>query len=226
MSERPVSFVIAIDGPVAAGKDTVSDWVAEQLQTIHVNSGALYRMWTYLADGRSAEELEPQVPQLIEKHIFRLERRERKVHYILDEEDITDKLYTNDIHTKVAQISMIKAIREHVNSVIRQFAGQSSLIIDGRDATTVIFPDADLKVYLDTAFEVRVQRRLEQLHQKGDHITFEVLADQMQERDERDMNKGIYSLTKTNDAFYVDATGLTPEEAAQKIVEEFEKRVL
>lgn len=226
MSERTTPFVIAIDGPVAAGKDTVADFVASQLDTIHVNSGALYRMWTYLTMGKTAEEVAPQVQDLVEAHTFRLQRHDRAVRYFLDDKDVTDELYTNAIHTRVAQISAIPAIREHVNRVIRQFAGQSSLIIDGRDATTVIFPDADLKVYLDTDFQVRVHRRWLQLQQKGENVTEADLAQQMQERDDRDMNKGIYSLTKTEDSFYVDATGMAPEDAAATIVEEFRKRTV
>lgn len=225
MSDRQTPFVIAIDGPVAAGKDTVAKLVAAKLETIHVNSGALYRMWTVLAAGRSPEELEPQVESMIENHHFRLERRGSKVVYILDDQDISDRLHDNAVSVRVSQISRIPAIRDHVNEVIRRFAGRTSLVIDGRDATTVIFPDADLKVYLDTAFEIRVQRRLDQLHAKGEAITFETLAEQMRARDEVDRNKGIYSLTKTDDALLVDASDLTPDEAASEIAKAFKEKI-
>lgn len=224
MSVRTLPFVIAIDGPVAAGKDTVSDYVAEQLQTIHVNSGALYRMWTLLAGDRSAQEIEKNVDMLIEQHTFRLERRGRSVHYLLDEQDVTTKLYDNTVSVRVPEISRIPTIRQHVNTIIREFAGRSSIVIDGRDATTIIFPDADLKVYLDTDFEVRVQRRLTQLQQKGQNITREELAQQMQNRDETDRNKGEYSLQQAEGALYVDATGMSPEEAATVIVQTFQQK--
>lgn len=225
MSARTSSFVIAIDGPVAAGKDTVADRVAAQLHTIHVNSGALYRMWTYLAADMPLDELETRVPEFIEMHHFRLERHGLKVVYFLDDTDITSRLYDNSISVRVSQVSRITTIRTHVNETIRQFAGKSSLVIDGRDATTVIFPDADLKVYLDTAFEIRVERRLLQLEQKGEKITFEELARQMRDRDESDKNKGIYSLTVTEGSFYVDATHLSADAAASAIVAEFQRRV-
>jgi len=225
MSERSLPFVIAIDGPVAAGKDTVADLVAEQLHTIHVNSGALYRMWTLLTMDMPVEDLAGHVPHLIGSHTFRLERRENRVLYFLDEQDVTARLHENAISVRVSSISRIPSIRTHVNGIIRQFAGTSSLIIDGRDATTIIFPDADLKVYLDTAFAIRVQRRLTQLQLKGNTITFDELAEQMAERDASDREKGIYSLTKTDDAMYLDATELSPREAASSIVAAFHEKV-
>lgn len=225
MSERSTPFVIAIDGPVAAGKDTVARLVAKQLGTLHLNSGALYRMWTLLTQDLALEDLPSHVPHLVDVHSFRLERRPTEVRYFLDDEDVTEKLHDNTISLRVSQVSRIPSIRAHVNARIRQFAGTGSLVIDGRDATTIIFPDADLKVYLDTAFDVRVGRRLTQLQAKGERITFATLAAQMAERDANDRAKGIYSLTRSEDAFYLDATDLSPESAAARIVQELQAKI-
>lgn len=211
--------VIAIDGYSASGKGSVADKLASILGYLRVDSGKLYRSVAYLAIKYNANFDNEQELINIAKSM--------NIHYTKDgifvnEENVTDKLKTKEIDELVIKVCETYAIRHIVNAHIRAIRNEEDIIIDGRDTTTAVFPDADLKVYLTASFEERVRRRYEEYKSIGKDVTLEDVIENIKYRDNSDDTRAEGRLYIADDAVVIDSTNMNIDEVVDIILKNLE----
>lgn len=211
--------VIAIDGYSASGKGSVADKLASILGYLRVDSGKLYRSVAYLAIKNNADFDNEQELINIAKSM--------NIHYTKDgifvnEENVTDKLKTKEIDELVIKVCETYAIRHIVNAHIRAIRNEEDIIIDGRDTTTAVFPDADLKIYLTASFEERVRRRYEEYKSIGKDVTLEEVIENIKYRDNSDDTRVEGRLYIADDAVVIDSTNMNIDEVVDLILKNLE----
>ena len=218
MSKVPV---ITIDGLSGAGKGTVSKMLCNELGWNILDSGALYRTLTYLIDKKGIpinEFLQKQEVLIKDFEVsFQIGSLGEPVSIFLKEEDITNLVRTEEIAEKTSAFSTLKEIRDFIRPCQRAFKQPPGLVADGRDMGTVIFPEADLKIYLTASLEERAKRREIQLKRLGTKVNMRILLDELEARDKKDIERDLSPLKPAEDSFVVDTTGLSPEEVLEKI---------
>jgi CMP/dCMP kinase len=207
-------MVVAIDGPAGTGKSSVSRCVAEHTGFFYINSGRFYRAITWKALQQGKNHTKPQA--LVATATDISIDIDRKGRFLVDGKVREKELHTSDVDQEVAAVSSIPEIRIAVNSRIKRIAGSRDIIVEGRDMSTVVFPDAEIKIYLDADAEERARRRTKELDARADYK--EILA-RIQERDRIDRTKAVGSLRKSDDAEYVDTTHLTLDEVCEKVID-------
>ena len=204
-----------------AGKGTVSKMLCTELGWNILDSGALYRTLTFLI-----EKKEIDIDDFIYKKdeflgdfevSFQVGSLGEPVSVFLKEEDITDLVRTEKIAEKTSAFSSLKVIRDFIRPCQRAFKQPPGLVADGRDMGTVIFPEADLKIYLTASLEERAKRREIQLKRLGTKVNMRTLLDELEARDKKDIERDLSPLRPAEDSFVIDTTGLSPEEVLEKI---------
>jgi len=223
MTEPPSRpFLLAIDGPAGAGKSTVSRRVAHRLGFSIIDTGALYRA-VALAARRAGVDWDDEagLERLLQTIDLRLEGDgEHESRVLLDGEDVSLAIRTPEISLGASRVSAVRAVREGLLGLQRRLglSAPRGAVLEGRDIGTVVFPDADAKIFLTASVEQRAQRRYEELRARGEKVDFEeVLADQIR-RDRRDTERALAPLRPAEDAFVVDSTGRTIDEVVDEIV--------
>ena len=206
-------MILAIDGPAGVGKSTIARAIAKTTGMLYLNSGNFYRGITWLV---FQHEVDPEdstgVITVAESCTFDL--KDDRIY--LNGQDVEDYLHTDAVDRWVATHSAIPEVREVVNKNLRHIALSIDAVVEGRDITTVVFPDADLKIFLDASIETRAKRRLKQ---GVSDLTFEKILDSIRQRDEIDRNKKVGSLKIAEDAMYLDTSVLTIDEVCEKVVQ-------
>ncbi|HOJ63844.1 MAG TPA: (d)CMP kinase [Spirochaetota bacterium] len=213
-------IIIAIDGPAGAGKSSCAKLVAQRLNSIrsdlnieYVDSGAIYRGITKkLLDSKIKIENYIGIKNLLEK--IKIELKDGRV--LIDGNDVTEYLRTKEVTELVSPVSNNIDIRKRVNLFLNEYAKNKSIIMDGRDIGTVVFPDATFKFYLDASVDVRAERRYKEKHTD---MTLDEIKESIIKRDENDKNKPFGALKIADDAIYIDTSFLTLEEVVQKILD-------
>ncbi len=215
---KPRRIVVAIDGPAGAGKSTIAKRLAERLQFTYIDTGAMYRavaLWG-VRQGVSPDDMHRMEQLAIAAEI---ELAPGKIS--LNGEDVTQAIRTPEVSNGASRIAVIPGVRRAMVAKQREMGERTSVVMEGRDIGTVVFPHADVKVFLDANPRERVRRRLVEGRAKGESITEDALAAQMKERDQRDSTRVDAPLAQAPDAAYLDSTGMTiddVEEAILKIV--------
>jgi CMP/dCMP kinase len=212
-------LIVAIDGPAGSGKSTVARRVAELLGYTHLDSGAMYRgvAWKALRDGVPLDSPE-QLARLAESVRIDLVPRDGKLRVILDGEDITDLIRTSEVSHAASVVAAIPGVRHPMVAEQRRAGTRGGIVMEGRDIGSVVFPHADLKIFLEASPEVRAERRLLELLEKGEAPALhQVLAD-VHQRDRRDREREMSPLVRAPDAIVVDNTAMDAEETARVIV--------
>lgn len=204
-------MIVAIDGPAGSGKSSVARMLAEGLGYTYVNSGNLYRIFT-LAALRAGSLAKGSEAILGTARAAKVEFRAGR--HLLDGEDVEDILHGPEVDAQVAQVSAIPPLRDLVNALVRSIAGQGDSVVEGRDITTVVFPDAECKFYLDASPEARARRRLAQ-GTSGDSL--EAVAANIAMRDEIDRGKSTGALRIAPGAQVIDSSDLTLQEVYDKV---------
>jgi len=210
--------VVAIDGPAGAGKSTIAKRLAERLGFTYIDTGAMYRavaLWAIrerinLTDMHRAEQLAQAAEIDLSPGRIRL-----------NGEDVTDAIRTQEVSDGASKVAVIPGVRRAMVTKQRAIGERTSVVMEGRDIGTVVFPDANIKIYLDANPQERVRRRLLELRAKGEDMSESALAAQMKERDQRDSTRSDAPLAQAPDAVYLDSTTLDldgVEEAILRIV--------
>jgi cytidylate kinase len=210
-----VRQVVAIDGPSGAGKTTVAKLIAKELGFDYLDTGALYRGIALALRNKKVDpdDSDEEIQEVLNKmHItFRNGR------VFLNGEDVSKKIRSSEIDHFSSVFSARKIVREFLIALQRKPAQTSDLVVEGRDITTVVFPDAQKKIYLDASVEERAKRRCLQYREKGIHINIDEARINIIERDKRDSNRELAPLLIASDALVVDSSNLSIEQVMKKI---------
>ncbi|RKU28709.1 (d)CMP kinase [Candidatus Poribacteria bacterium] len=215
--KKPVNHIkIAMDGPAGSGKSTVAQKVAEKLGLLYLDSGAMYRAVTVLAIENGVETNIPELIKLVKN--CHIEFSENGKSIFLNSEDISTQIRTPEVNTLVADIAKIQQIRIEIVRHQRRIGEEGSIIAEGRDLTTIVFPDADYKFYLDASVKERAKRRYEELQSQNVNTTLEFVEEAIRTRDEKDTTREHSPLRTSQDAIRVDTTGKTIDEVVDYII--------
>lgn len=213
-----MGFIVAIDGPAGSGKGTVTKILAEKMNLNNIDTGAMYRCVT-LAIIRNNIDLNDieKINELLETIKIELIEEKDKQIVKLNGEDVSREIRENPVNKMVSTVSAIKEIRIKLVEMQREMAKTQDIIMEGRDITTVVFPNADLKIYLDADLEERARRRFEQNKSKNIECTYEEVLEDMRKRDENDKNKEMGALKIADDAIVIDSTHLKQKQLVKKL---------
>ena len=214
-------MVIAIDGPAGSGKGTVAKILSEKLNILNIDTGATYRCVALKTIQNNIDINDQNKIIQIASTINIKETNDGKVY--LDNIDVTKEIRSKEVTTIVSQISSIVKVREYMVDVQRNMANDNDVVMEGRDITTVVFPNADYKFYLDASIEVRAKRRYLENQEKGIDMTYEEIYENIKQRDYNDMHKEVGSLMRTDDQVYIDSSNLTIDEVVNKMLEVIKK---
>ena len=206
-------YKIALDGPSGAGKSTLAKSIAKELGILYVDTGAMYRaIGLYVRDHGFAADDEANVIACLEKIEVALAFRDGTQHVLLCGEDVGDRIRTPEISMYASRVSAIPEVRAFLLDTQRGLAKSSSLIMDGRDIGTVIFPDAEVKIFLVASIEARAKRRTGELLAKGMKVTYEEVLRDMQTRDKNDRERTVAPAVAAPDAILLDNSDMAPHE--------------
>lgn len=211
---------IAIDGPCGAGKSTISKMVANRLGITYLDTGAMYRAVALyvLRRGYDVTEAEAVVPLLGEIGIS-YRNAEGGSRILLNGEDVSDAIRVHSISKAASDVSKIPQVREFLVKMQRKIASENDVVLDGRDITSNVLPDARFKFYLTADIRERARRRHEELKTKGSDLSFETVLEDIRDRDRNDMTRAVAPLVKTADSILIDSTELGIEQVVALIVE-------
>ena len=216
-------IVIAIDGPAASGKSTLAKYLADKLDYLYVDTGAMYRAITYYALEKNIVDNEQAVIEAARTINLRLEYNNGTTYVFIDDEDVTDKIRTPEVNSKVSDISRIKDVRTELVKLQQKFGENNNLIVEGRDTTTVVFPNADLKIFLTADVSERARRRHLEFLEKGIELSISEVERSIKNRDTIDSGRTVSPLTKAEDAVEVDTTNLTVQQEIDRILKRVEE---
>ena len=212
-------LIIAIDGPAGAGKSTVAKKVAESLEFAYVDSGASYRAAALKVQRAGMmEEKEDSIADLIARTSIKLSGRAQTEQVRVDGEDVTEKIRTPEVTETAARISRLEKVRKQLVILQRAFLSPPGLVMEGRDIGTIVFPDADLKIFLDASDSARAQRRLKEDLHNGRKTSLNQTHAEISLRDRLDSERKVSPLALATDALKIDSTELTVDQVVDKIV--------
>jgi len=211
-------LIIAIDGPAASGKSTTAQLLAKKLGYLYIDTGAMYRACALKAKKMGIDiNDEESIRNLLDFIDIQIENDNSKNRILLDGEDVSEDIRADDISSLASAISAIPAVRYKMVELQRKMGEKGSVILDGRDIGTFVFPDAEVKFFLTASPEIRAKRRWLELQQKGIDKNFsEVLAD-LVKRDNNDSQRALAPLKKAEDAIEIDTSNMTIEEQTETL---------
>jgi cytidylate kinase len=214
-----MSLNIAIDGPVGAGKSSISDAVAARLGILHLDTGAMYRALglTALRRGIVVGD-EKKITELCEALQFGVKYGQNGQRTLVEGEDVTGQIRTPEVSMAASTVSRYADVRRRMVRLQQELAAQTDMVLDGRDICTTVLPNATAKIYLTASAEERARRRYKEMAEKGMPDTYEQVLEDLKKRDYQDMNRPVEPLRQAPDAVLVDTTGLSFDEVVEAIL--------
>ena len=211
-------MIVAVDGPAGSGKGTVTKRIEKELGFLNLDTGATYRCVALQVLRENVKlDNEEKIIKIANNINIKIDNTGDKDIILLNGEDVSKEIRTKEVTEVVSQISSIIPVRERMVEVQRNLAKGKNVIVEGRDIGTVVFPNADVKIYLDASEEVRAKRRYEENVQNGINTTYEEVLENVKMRDYNDMHKKVGALKKANDAIVIDSTCLTIDQVVENI---------
>ena len=220
-----MGFIVAIDGPAGSGKGTVTKLIAEKENLVSIDIGAMYRCVALdcLDNGIEPTNLDG-IEKVLERVKIELKNVNGNLTVILNGRDVTKDIRTPRVDEVVAKFAAIKCVRDKMTPLQREMAKVQDIVMEGRDIGTVVFPNADVKIYLECSVEERAKRRYKQNQEKGINCTYEEVLQSIIERNRLETERDIAPLVKADDAVLVDSSDLSIDEVVQKIVQIIKER--
>jgi len=223
-----MGFIVGIDGTAGSGKGTVTKAISNELNLVNIDTGSTYRC-VALAGLRAGAIQNGNIDKdkviaLLDDIVISIENTPEGDKIYLNGEDVTRKIRERDVTEVVSPVSSIKEVRYKMVDLQRKMAEGKDIIMEGRDICTYVFPNADVKIYLDATEEERARRRLLEMQEKGIDMTYEEVLDNIRKRDHNDKIKEVGALKITEESIVIDTTNLTIEEVQNKIIEIIEKK--
>lgn len=211
-----MSFVVAIDGPAGSGKGTVTKKVGEKLGLVNIDTGAMFRCVTLnMIEENINLEDEAKIEEILNKIEIDLKENGQ---IFLNGKEVTNRIRENDINKFVSPVSIIPDVRKKLLDLQRKVAQGKKVIMEGRDIGTVVFPNANVKIYLDATPEERAKRRMKQNQENGISGSYEEILESIINRDKKDMTREVAPLKRAEDAIYIDSSNMSIEETVEEII--------
>ena len=210
-----LSKVIAIDGPSASGKGTLASNIARELGWVTLDSGAIYRAIGLLAGRLGLLDQESELVLKLRDFDLRFENGS----CFLADEDLTQEIRTEEVGKMASAIASFPSLRATVLNLQRDFRRPPGLVADGRDMGTIVFPNADLKIFLDASAEARAERRYNELKNKGFDVSLPLLLEQMLQRDKKDSERSVAPLIPAEDSILIDSSGLSILDVTKSVLD-------
>lgn len=217
--------IIAIDGPAGAGKSTVAREVAGKLGYLYLDTGAMYRVIALEAIRQQVSLEDERLTQLAAKTVidFRLGLKDERLVFS-NNVNVTEAIRSPEVTKLVSRIAAVPGVRRELVAQQRQIGNRKAVVLDGRDIGTVVFPDAEVKIFLTASVEERARRRWLELTQKGSPAVLTEIAADISARDQADMSRATSPLVQAKDAYFLDSSKLSPDEVVNAIIAYCEER--
>lgn len=211
-------MIVAIDGPAGSGKGTITKKIGKKLGLIYIDTGAMYRCASLymIRNNIKLDELD-RVAEMLENIDIKQVKDGDIDRFYLNGEDVSDKIRSKEVNEIVSQVSHIVIVREKMVELQREMGKSANIIMEGRDIGTNVFPNAEVKIYLDASAEERANRRMKQNEEKGIDMSYEEILENIKFRDNNDKTSLVAPLKQAEDAVYVDTTSLTIDEVVDRI---------
>ena len=218
------NLVIAIDGPAGSGKSTTAQLVAQKLGFVYIDTGAMYRAITHLAIRNNALSNNDKIIELAANSDINLKFENGVTSISINGEDLTDKIRRLDVNENVSDVSKIEEVRKILVRKQREIGSKTtSVVMEGRDIATVVFPNADVKIFLTATIDERAKRRAKEYAENGTKVPVTEIRNNLKNRDQIDSNREISPLVKAEDAIVVDTSYVTIEEQVNIILREVKR---
>lgn len=220
-------IIVAIDGPSGAGKSTLAKRLAKELGFTYMDTGAMYRAlaWKVLQDKTDIAN-EQELQQILAQTKIDLSETNGQAYVFLDGIDVTELIRVPEVSQMASKVSTLKPVRRRMLELQQTMGTRGGVVAEGRDIGTVVFPRAEVKIYLDASAAERARRRFEELRKMGNRVTFEETLTELEERDKRDTERDLAPLRKAEDAVVIDSSSLSADTVAESVMREIRKKSL
>ncbi len=219
----PKKIIIAIDGPAGSGKSTAAKNLAKKLGFVYLDTGAMYRAITFLALRNGIVDNPIAVIELTKNIVLKLKFENGLTRVFVNDEEVTEQIRSAEVNSKVSEISAIAQVRQEMVKIQKEQGKNGNIVAEGRDVTTVVFPEADIKIFLTASLDERAHRRFKEFQALNTNITFEEVKANLEKRDRIDSGREVSPLKKADDAIVFDNTGLTPEQDLEFLLEKIKE---
>lgn len=217
-------LIIAIDGPAGSGKSTSAKLIAKKLGYVYIDTGAMYRAITYLALEYEAINDESRIIELARNCKIDLDYKDGEVIVRLNDRNVSKEIRSAEVNSHVSNVSKISEVRKVLVDKQREMGAKGKgVVMEGRDIGTVVFPNADLKIFLTASLDIRANRRTKEYNENGSKVLVDDIKNNLSNRDKIDSSRNDSPLTKASDAVEVDTTSVTIDEQVNLILEEAKK---
>ncbi len=221
-----MGIVVAIDGPGGSGKGTITKIVAEKLGLINIDTGAMYRCVALDCINKNimSEELD-KIATVLENIDIQLKREGNNQIVLLNGQDVSKEIRTQQVDENVAKFAAIKIVRDKVTPIQQKMGENANIIMEGRDIGTVVFPNADVKIFLDCSIEERARRRYKQNIQRGLNTPYEEVLSALIERHRLETEREVAPFIKAEDAIYLDSSNINIEQVTEEVLKIIEEEL-
>lgn len=210
---------IALDGPAGAGKTTVAGIISKRLSIVNLDTGSMYRSVALKAINNNIDTKNSQeISEMLKETSINIIYEDGKQKIILDGRDVSGEIRTPEVSAGASNVAKIEEVRKTLVKLQREIASKNSVIMDGRDIGTHVLPNADFKFFLTATPEERAKRRYLELKEKGYKDTYEEVQEDLNKRDEADINRAISPLKQAEDAYYINSTDMTVDQVVEKML--------